>query len=86
MKAINCRVIPAAGYVMTVCNLGKGQLDELDKIVKSVLRRQEFHGRQSSDERLYSKRKKARGLKRNEKVYDETKTTLECYMATAINE
>ena len=52
MKAINCRVIPVAGYVMNVCNLGKGELDELDMIVKSVLRREEFHGRQSSNERL----------------------------------
>ena len=31
MKAINCRVIPVAGYVMNVCNLGKGDLGELDK-------------------------------------------------------
>ena len=46
MKAINSRVIPVAGYVMNVCNLGKGELDALDKIVKSVLRREGFHGRQ----------------------------------------
>ena len=36
MKAINCRVIPVAGYVMNVVNLGKGDLDELDKSVKGV--------------------------------------------------
>ena len=30
MKTINCRAIPAAVYVMNVCNLGKGALDELD--------------------------------------------------------
>ena len=30
MKAINCRVIPAAGYAINVCHLGKGYLDELD--------------------------------------------------------
>ena len=59
MKAINCRVIPAAGYVMNVCNLGKGDLDELDKIVKNVLQRDGFHGRQSSDER----KEGGRGLK-----------------------
>ena len=52
MKAINCRIISVASYVMNVCNLGKGDLDELDKIVKSVLQRERFHGRQSSDERL----------------------------------
>ena len=49
---------------MNVCNLGKGDLDELDKVVKSVLQREGFFGRQSNDERLYSKRKEGgRGLK-----------------------
>ena len=87
MKATNCRVIPVAGYVMNVCNLGKGDLDELDKIVKSVLRREGFHRRQPSDERLYSKRKEGgRGLKSFKEVYDETKTRVPCYMATATNE
>ena len=52
MKDINCRVIPVMRYVMNVVNLGKGDLDELNKIVKGVLRREGFHGRQSSDERL----------------------------------
>ena len=47
---------------MNVCNLGKRDLDELDMTVKSVLRREIFHGRQSIDYitivyRLYSKRK-----------------------------
>ena len=87
MKAINCQVIPVAGYVMNVCNLGKGELDELDKIVKSVLRREGFHGRQSSDERLCSKRKEGgRGLKSFKEVYDEMKKRVACYMITAINE
>ena len=87
MKAINCRVIPVAGYVMNVCNLGKGDLDELDMTVKSVLRREGFHGRQSSDERLYSKRSEGgRGLKRFKEVYDERKTRVACYMAAATNE
>ena len=44
MKAINCRVILVAGYVMNVCNLGKGELDELDNIVKSAPRKEGFHG------------------------------------------
>ena len=30
MKAINCQVIPVAVYVMNVCNLGNGDLDELE--------------------------------------------------------
>ena len=46
MKAINCRVIPVAGYVMNVCNLGKGDLDEVDMAVKSALQREGFHARQ----------------------------------------
>ena len=56
-KAFNCRVIPVADYVMNLCNLEKGDLDELDMTVRSVLRREGFHGIQSSDERLHSKRK-----------------------------
>ena len=71
---------------MNVCNLGKGKLDELDKIVKSVLRREGFHGRQSSDERLYSKRiDGGRGLKSFKEVYDETKTRVACYMVLSTN-
>ena len=42
MKAINCRVVTVAGYVMNVCNLGKGDLDELDMTVKS--REKDFMG------------------------------------------
>ena len=69
------------------CNLGKGELDELDMIVKSVLRREGFHGRQSSDEILYLKRSEGgRGLKSFKEVYDETKTRVACYMAAATNE
>ena len=29
---INCRVIPVAGYVINVCNLGKGDLEEQLKV------------------------------------------------------
>ena len=80
MKAINCRVIPVEGYVMNVCNLRKDDLDELDMTVKSVLWREGFHGRQSSDERLYLKRNEGvlkiekriekfqRGLQRNKNL------------------
>ena len=56
MKAINYQVISVAGYVMNVCNLGKGNLNELDLIGKSVIRRERFHERQSGDERFHSKR------------------------------
>ena len=87
MKAINSRVIPVAGYVMNVCHLGKNELDELHKLMKNVLQREGFHGRQSSDERLYTKRTEGgRGLKSFKEVYDETRTIAACYMATSTNE
>ena len=71
MKAINCWVIPVAGYIMNVCNLGKGDLVKLDMTVKSVLWREGYHGRQSSNERLYSKRNEGGiGLKSFKEVYD----------------
>ena len=38
MKAIKCRVIPIAGCIMNVCVTRKGELDELDKMVKDILR------------------------------------------------
>ena len=69
---------------MNVCNLGKGELDKLDNTVKSTLRREGFHGRQSSDERLFTNRREGgRGLKSFKEVYDETKTRVACYMATS---
>ena len=50
MKAINCRVISVLGYVMNVCNLRKGDLEDLNKITKSTLRDKQCHGKHSSDE------------------------------------
>ena len=81
MKVINCRVIPVAGYVMNVYNLGKADLDKLDMKVKSALRREGFHGRQPNNEKLYSKRKEGgRGLKSLKEVYDETKTRVVAWL------
>ena len=72
---------------MNVCNLGKSDLGELNMIVKSVLQREGFHGKQSSDDRLYSKQKKGgRELKSFRKVYDGTNNRVPCYMAAATNE
>ena len=86
MKAINCRVIPVDGYIMNVCNLRKGDLEQLDKSVKAILRDKGFHGRQASDERLYMKRvDSGRGLKSFKEVYDETKVRVACYMDTSTN-
>ena len=73
VKAINCRVIPVAAYIMNVCKLSKGDVKELDKIVKNVLRKEGYHGKQTSDERLYGQREEGgRGLKSFKEVYDET--------------
>lgn len=52
VKAIKTRVIPVATYVMNVCDFTKQQLNDLDKIIKQVLRKPNTHGRQASDERL----------------------------------
>ena len=55
--------------------------------MKSVLRRQGFHGRQSRHETLYSKKKKGgRGFKSFEEIYNDTKTRMACYMAAATKE
>ncbi len=70
MKAINCRVVPVAAYVMNVCHLSEGEIESLDQLVKEILRREGQHGRQASDERLYMKRiEGGRGLN----LYQETK-------------
>lgn len=87
MQAINTRVIPVAGYVMNVCKMGKGELDRLDKIIKEELRKVNFHGKQASDERLYTERKEGgRGLKSFKDVYQETKVRVACYLATSTDE
>jgi hypothetical protein len=83
---MNCRVVPIAGYIMNVWNLRKGDIEELDMIVKTALRKEGFHGKQESDERLYVKREDGgRGLKSFKEVYDETKVRVACYMATSNN-
>ena len=74
VKAINCRVIPGARYIMNVCKLSKCDIKKLDKIVKSVLRKEGYLRNQASDERLYGRREEGgRGLKRFREVYDEMK-------------
>ena len=69
---------------MNVCNLEKGDLDKQDMTVKNVLWRGRFHGRQPSDDRLYSKRNE--GLKSFKEVYFETKLRVVYYVAGATNE
>ena len=52
VRAINTFVIPVAAYVMNVCKVSETDLNELDMVIKRILREKQVHGRQSSDERL----------------------------------
>ena len=84
MKTINCRVIPVAEYIINVCVIRKGELEELNKIVKDILRERKFHRRQASNEQLYMRREESeRGLMSFKDVYACTKATVVCYMATS---
>ena len=87
MKAINCRVIPVAVYVMNVCNLRKNEVERLDRIMKKTLWREGYHGRQAGDKRLYMMRDMGgRGWKSFNDVYKETKVRIACYMSQSKNE
>ena len=55
MKAIYCRVIPVAGYIMNVCVVRKVELEELDKMIEDIMQERKFCGRQASDERPYTR-------------------------------
>ena len=43
MKAITCRLVSAAGYLMNVCMMTRNDLENLDKIVKNILKNEGFH-------------------------------------------
>ena len=84
MKEINCRVIPVAGYIMNVCVIRKGELEELENMVKDILRERKFHGRQASDERLYMRLEQGgRGLMSFKDVYARTKVRVAWYMTAS---
>ncbi len=73
VRAVNCRVIPVAGYAMNICRFSKAELEELDMIVKRILREKKMHGRHASDERLYLPRcKGGRGIKSMRDLYKGT--------------
>ena len=87
MQAISTRVIPVAGYIMNVCHLGKGDLESQDQIVNDEFRQSNKHGKQASDERLYTERKEGgRGLKSVKDVYKETRERVACYLTIENNE
>jgi hypothetical protein len=86
MRAINAKDIPVAAYPMNVCKFNKGELRELDQVVKRELRAKNMLARQSSDERLYMKRDQGgRGLKSMRDVYKETRVRVACYMLKSEN-
>ena len=55
IKATNTRVVPVANYVMTVCDFNQKQIDDFGKLIEKALRDKRMHGRQASDEWVYSK-------------------------------
>ena len=44
VKAINCRVIPVAAYMLNVCNFTGKELAQLDEGIKKILREHNMHG------------------------------------------
>ena len=87
IRAINENVIPVAAYPMNVCIFSKGELMELDQVVKRELRSRNMLGRQGSDERLYLKREDGgRRLKSMRDVYKDIRLRVTCYMAKSTNE
>ena len=42
MKAINCRLVSVAGYLMNVCMMTRNDLENLDKIAKNILKNEVF--------------------------------------------
>ena len=57
MKAINFRLVSVAGYLIKVCVMTRNDLEKLDKIVKKILKFEEFYGKIRSDEQLCTKSK-----------------------------
>ena len=52
MKAINCRLVSVAGYLMNVCMMTRNDLENLDKIAKNILKNEVFYGKKTIDEQL----------------------------------
>ena len=52
MKAINCRLVSVDEYLMNACMMTRNYLENLDKIVKSILKNEGFYGKKAIDEQL----------------------------------
>ena len=86
IRAINEKVVPVAAYPMNVCQFNKGELMELNQVVKRELQSRNMLGQQGSDERLYLKREDGgRGLKSVRDLYKETRLRVTCFMAKSTN-
>ena len=72
---------------MNVCQFSKGELMELDQVVKRELGSRNMLGRHGGDERLYlNSEDGGSGLKSIRDVYKETRLRVTCYMAKSTNE
>ena len=86
MKAINCRLVSVAGYLMNVCMMTRNDSEYLEKIAKNILKNEGFNGKKTSDKQLCTKNKNGRGrLWSFIEVYKEIKVRLVCYMTTSTN-
>ena len=86
ISAINVKVIPVAAYSMNNCKFSKGELNELDQIVKRDLRSKEMLWKQASNERLYLNREDGgTGLKLMRDVYKETRLRVAFLMSKSEN-
>ena len=87
MKAINTMVIPIATYPMNVMKISRGDLLEMEGIIKKELRGRNMHGRLGSDARLYLPRELGgRGMRSIIDAYEQTKIRISCYLAMSQND
>ena len=78
---MNCRVIPVTAYMMNVCNFTGKELGQFDKGIKNILRENNMHGKQCSDERLCLRRDlEGNIIKSLKDVHAETKVRVAYYM------
>ena len=84
INAINCKVIPVGAYMMNVCNFKRKELDQDDTGIKKILRENNMHGKQCSDDQLHLRRKlggkttkrKTKPKRRMERSMEKNKTLM----------
>ena len=81
VKAINCRVITVTAYMMDVCNFAEKELDQPDKGIRKILRENNMHCKQCSDEILYLRWELGgRLIESLNNVYAEAKVRVACFI------